>query len=185
MILTVEEYLKIERESNVKYQYHDGYIYAMADGTINHSRISINIAGEIRDSLKKNKSGCEILNSDVKLYLSKRNKYLYPDNMVVCGDIIESKDLANSVTNPTLIIEVLSKSNAGYDQGEKFVFYKEIESLEEYIMIDQEEVQVHIYTRKSPELWKIISIEGMDKMLTISSLDIDVALSDIYYNVKI
>jgi len=183
--LTVEEYLKIEEESNLKYEFHDGDIYAMAGGTVNHSRISINIAGEIRQAIKSKNGNCEVLNSDVKLHIAKENRYLYPDNMVICGEIQESKSLKNSVTNPKVIIEVLSKSTQDYDKGAKFFIYKEIESLEEYILIEQDTAQIHVYTRKSSDLWKIVSINGLDKSLPISTLKVDIALADIYYNVKL
>lgn len=183
--LTVEEYLKIEEESNVKYEYHDGDIYAMAGGTVNHSRISVNIAGEIRQAIKNKNGNCEVLNSDVKLHISKENRYLYPDNMVICGEVQESESLKNSVTNPKVIIEVLSKSTKNYDKGDKFVIYKEIGTLEEYILIEQDTAQVHLFTRKSPDLWKIVTITGLDKVLNISSLKIDITLADIYYNVKL
>jgi len=177
--LSVEEYLNIEQESNSKYEYHNGHIYAMAGGTINHGLICGNIFGEIRAKLKEKDSDCKAINSEIKLHIEKLNKYIYLDTMVICGDIKTSDDLPNAVTNPILIVEVLSKSTADYDRGDKFFFYQKIASLQEYILIEQDKKQIDIYTRKK-NLWKISRITSINKILQISSLNIKINLNDIY-----
>lgn len=176
-LLTVEEYLKIEQESNDKYEFHNGHIYPMAGGTINHGLICGNIFGEIRAKLKD--GDCKTINSEIKLHIEKSNKYIYPDTMVICGNIETSEDLPNAVTNPILIVEVLSKSTADYDRGDKFFFYQQIASLKEYILIEQDKKQIDIYTRKK-NLWKTSRVTALDKVLHISCLDIDILIEDIY-----
>ena len=94
----------------------------MAGRTLNHGLICGNIFGEIRTALRNKKRNCTPINSEVKLYIQSKNSFLYPDTMVICGDIEISDDEPNVVTNPTVIIEVLSKSTASYDRGDKFFF---------------------------------------------------------------
>jgi len=181
--LTIEEYLEIEQSSDNKYEYHDGYIYGMAGGTVNHGRISTNISREIGNNLIKKGSSCEIFNSDVKLHIQKENRYVYPDGMVVCGDLQYSEDYKEAITNPILIIEVLSKSTADYDRGDKFFFYQQIKSLQEYILIEQDKMQIDIYSRRK-NLWKISRVTQKDGTLHLSSLDITIDLNEIYRSVQ-
>lgn len=181
--LTFEEYLEIERNSEIKYEYHNGYIYSMAGGTLNHSRISTNIIRNISQGLIKKGSLCELFNSEAKLHIEKSNRYVYPDAMVVCGDIQTSEDYAEAITNPILIIEVLSKSTADYDRGDKFFFYQQIESLQEYILVEQEKMQIDIYSRRK-NLWKISRVTQEDGVLYLTSLDMEVDLGEIYRRVS-
>ncbi len=136
--LSIQEYITIEKNGDIKYEYHNGTITAMTGGSLAHGLIRGNIFGEIRALLKAKKSNCQPLNNDIKLHISTQNQFLYPDTMVICGKIEQSNDEPDAVTNPKVIIEVLSKSTANYDRGDKFFFYRQIESLEEYILIEQE-----------------------------------------------
>jgi len=139
-ILSFDEYLKQEAESNQKYEYHDGKIFALAGGTVNHGKICGNIYSELRNQLKTKQSNCPPFNSDVKLFIKQSNSYVYPDTMVICEDdnVGESKNNEHSVSNPKIIIEVLSKSTSGYDRGDKFYLYRQIPSFEEYVLIEQD-----------------------------------------------
>lgn len=181
--LTIEEYLEIEQSSDTKYEYHDGYIYAMAGGSVNHSRIGGNIYGEIRNKLIEKNAPCEIFNSDLKLHIQKENRYVYPDAMVICGDLQASEDYKEAITNPILIVEVLSKSTADYDRGDKFFFYQQIKSLQEYVLIEQDKMQIDIYSRRKNR-WKISRITKKDGSLHLSSLDITIDLDEIYRSVQ-
>ncbi len=181
--ISIEEYIALEKEAETKYEYHDGTVYAMAGGTIEHGLICGNIFGEIRSALRSKKSNCRPVNSEVKLHIQSINRFLYPDTMVICGKIEQSTDEINSITNPSLIVEVLSKSSASYDRGDKFYFYRQIESLQEYIIIEQEKAQIEIYKREA-ELWKITRISGMKSKLYLSALDISIDVEEIYRDVK-
>ncbi len=184
--LTVEEYIQQEIESSCKYEYHDGKIYALAGGTLNHGLICGNIFGELRSRLKENDSKCLPLNTDIKLHIQKTNSYVYPDTMVICGDIKMATEEPNSVTNPVLIIEVLSKSTAEYDRGDKFHLYRQIPSFKEYVIIDQKRyiVDVH-YKPENSDLWKITRFEGIDKTVFFQSIDISIPMKDLYYRTNI
>ncbi|MEM6966389.1 MAG: Uma2 family endonuclease [Bacteroidota bacterium] len=183
---TVAEYIQQEIDTNTKHEYHDGRIFALAGGTLNHGIICGNIYTEIRIQLKNKQSNCLPFNSDVKLAIEATNSYVYPDAMVVCNDFEVTDENESSVKNPVLVVEVLSSSTAEYDRGDKFYLYRQIPSFKEYILIEQKKhvVDVH-YKHPSSDLWRITRYEGLDKKVKIQSLGIEVPMEDIYYRTKI
>jgi len=110
--ISIAEYIAICLEQNQKYEYHNGRIFAMAGGTLNHSRIGKNMVFQLESNLLSKNSKCETFNNDARLYIDASNKIVYPDAMVVCGEVERSKAEKESVTNPTVIVEVLSESVA-------------------------------------------------------------------------
>lgn len=184
--LTVKEYIQQEIESNTKYEYHNGKIYALAGGTLNHGLISGNVYSELRNKLKEKDSTCLPFNSEIKLYIDNTNSYVYPDSMVICGEIEPSQEDENSVTNPILIIEVLSKSTAGYDRGDKFHLYRKIPTFKEYVIIEQQRyiVDVH-YKHDNSDLWKITRYEGLDSIVKFQSIGVEITMEELYYRTKI
>ena len=179
--LTIEEYLEIERETQTKYEYHDGSIYALAGGTLNHTTICGNIFYELKGKLKN--TSCRALSGEAKVYIKSQNKFVYPDSIAVCGEVKTSEKENNAITNPKVIVEVLSKSTASYDRGDIFHMYRQIESLEEYVLIEQEKPLVEIYKRKG-DLWKITRVEGLESEIHLTSLDVRIKLQDIYDDVN-
>ena len=187
--LTFQEYIKLEQENNQKYEYHNGFVVAMAGGTISHSRISGNIFGKLWSLLDEKGGTCEVFNSDTKLGFKDKQKYLYPDAMVVCGEIEESEHKNHGITNPIIIIEVLSKSTESVDRENKFSSYKEIASLEYYVLISQDKPQIEVYRKlesqdKNKSVWQIETIIGIDKTLSFPTLDIEIPFADIYRKVE-
>lgn len=184
--LTVEEYLKQEEESGIKYEYHDGGIYALAGGTINHGKLCGNVFGEIRTGLKNKKSDCKPYTSEIKVHIKKTNSYVYPDSMVICGEMETSENEPNSVTNPILIVEVLFKSTAEYDRGDKFYLYRQLKNLKEYVLIEQDRhvVDVHFKSDNS-DLWKITRYDGLEQIINLQSIDIEVAMKELYFDVNL
>jgi len=184
--ISVEDYLKTERDTNTKHEYHDGKIYGLAGGTLNHGLLCGNAYSEIRNKLTKSGSKCIPFTSEVKIYIEKRNNYVYPDSMVICGAIETSKEEKNSITNPILIVEVLSKSTAEYDRGDKFYFYRQLQSFKEYVLIEQARhiVDVH-YKNENSDLWRITRYEGLDKTIKLQSLDIEIIMEELYFRTEI
>lgn len=178
--LSFEDYIRLEQETNTKYEYHNGEVFAMAGGTTDHSTISGNIFSDTDTALEKRSSSCRPFNSDTKLQFFNSDKYVYPDMMVVCDeeDIEEQ-----SVSNPIIVVEVLSDSTAKYDRGDKFHFYRSIASLQTYILIAQDKAQVEVFERKG-DFWKISRIEGLDETLRLEAIDIEIPLTRIYRNVR-
>lgn len=180
--VTLEEYQALERSTDTKHEYHDGTIFSMAGGTIEHGLIAGNVYGEIKLGLREKGANCTATNSEVKLHVKDANKFLYPDCMVICGEIETSEIDENSVTNPVVIIEVLSSSTENYDRGAKFHAYRSISTLKEYMLIDQYQASVELFSRRG-DLWKIMRIEGIDNELELTSLGVTIKLKGIYENI--
>lgn len=184
--LSVEEYIQHEIETGQKYEYHDGLIYALAGGSLEHALLIGNIYSELRNGLKEKGSNCKPITNDAKLYIEKENKYVYPDTMVVCGEIKKSNETKDALTNPILIVEVLSKSTSEYDRGDKFYFYRQIPSLREYILIDQSRYVVEVFLKKEKnDLWRISRYDNLDQMINIQSLDIEISMKELYFDIDI
>jgi Uma2 family endonuclease len=181
--LTIAAYLQLESAAGKKYEYHDGYIQAMAGGTLNHGLICGNVFGELRSALKAQSRDCRAMTSEIKLYIAAENCFLYPDAMVVCGDIAKAAATENAVTNPVLIVEVLSKTTASYDRGDKFHLYRQIASLQEYVLIEQDKAQAEVYQRQAG-LWKITRITGLEQHLYLHSIGVEIPLANLYEDVE-
>lgn len=184
--ITVAEYIAQEQATGTKYEYHNGKIFALAGGSINHGLLCGNIYSELRNELKRKKSNCKPLTSEIKLNIEDQNIYVYPDTMVVCGGIEKSVKEENSVVNPILIVEVLSKSTANYDRGDKFFLYKQISTLQEYVLIEQDKAQVDVFYKKpGSDLWRISRFEGLETAIKFQSIDVEIKMSELYFEVEI
>ena len=182
-LVSIAEYLEIEQQTDLRHEYHDGQIYAMAGGTVPHSLLCSNVTTELILALDSKKSKCRLYTSDSKVAIDSQNRYLYPDATVVCGDIIWSSKIQAAITNPTLIVEVLSESSADYDRNDKFEFYKAIQTLQEYVLIEQDKPEVIVYYRKpNSSLWKPKTFTGLKTKIDLKSLNIAIDMSELYFN---
>ncbi len=181
--MTPEEYLEFERTSEIRHEYVDGEIFAMAGASLNHNRVNGNIFNEIKNQLKK--SPCDAFASDMRVKVNELEKYTYPDIVVVCGDIeLEKIKGLETLVNPAVIIETLSDSTEAYDRGKKFQHYRFLSSLQEYILVSQHHCLVEKYVRSDDGSWRYFSYEKMEQTLTIESINCEVLLSDVYYRVE-
>ena len=178
--ISEEEYLKAELISDVKHEYINGYIYAMAGASKNHERIAGNIFRDLGNILKQKKSPCDVFSSDMKVRVADLNtNYFYPDVMVTCDtDDNESEYYTNS---PLIIVEVLSKSTRKNDLTTKKLYYFNIPTLQEYVVIEQDFCEVEVF-RKS-EGWKS-TIYFLGDKITFDSIGSTIAVEDIYYHVS-
>lgn len=184
--LTVEEYIKHENETGQKYEFHNGEIYALAGGSLEHALLIGNIYSELRNGLKKKGSGCKPITSEAKLHIKSKNKYVYPDCMVICGEMERSRESKDAVSNPVLIVEVLSKSTSEYDRGDKFYFYRQIPQLKEYVLIEQKRYVVEVYYKKGKyDSWIISRYEGLDQKINLQSLQIEIEMRELYFDINI
>lgn len=182
--LTVAEYLAFEETSEVKNEFLDGEIYAMAGGTITHSRIGGNVYAEMRQRLKG--QSCEAFSEAQRLMPSEASgDFMYPDAMAVCGEIKTAQQDPNAITNPVLIVEILSDSTAAYDRGGKFYKYRQIETLQEYVLIEQKEPIIDVFKKNEQGQWVIAPrLTGLDNMLALESLGIKIPFAEIYAKVQ-
>jgi Uma2 family endonuclease len=168
---TYDEYLAYERISELKHEFEDGEIIAMAGGTARHSVLAIRIGAAVENTLG---SGCLAFQSDMRLRVLAANRATYPDVSMVYGPIEFDPDDRNgtTITNPTLIVEVLSSSTEAVDRGSKWRDYQRIPSLREYVLVSQDP-RVEIYRRSSSNTWEYIDVrEGSVKLATGATLDL-------------
>ncbi|MFM6022833.1 MAG: Uma2 family endonuclease, partial [Dolichospermum sp.] len=130
-----EEYLEFEINSELRHEYIDGLIIPMTGGTPNHNKIAGNFYVAIHFALKR--QPYEVYYTDQRLWIPKRQIHTYPDIMVVQTPLVFEEGRNDTITNPVMIAEVLSKSTKGYDRDEKFAAYRTISNFQEYILIDQ------------------------------------------------
>lgn len=176
---TPEEYLSMEREAEYKSEYLDGHIYAMAGASREHNLIVASLLREIGIQIKGRL--CEAYPSDMRVQVHDRNFYFYtyPDVMVTCGEPVLSDEKMDTLTNPTVLFEVLSPSTEGYDRGRKFELYRKIGSLQEYVLVAQDRAFVEHYVRSGSK-WELSDISGLDDALQLESIKCELALRDIY-----
>ena len=179
--ITFDEYLVRESEAEYKSEYHDGKVVAMAGGTSRHSAIAHNTGTAISNALRHKNKRCVVYNSDLKIRIESVNKGVYPDTSVICDKPEYYNNRKDIYINPLLIVEVLSKSTRNYDKGDKFTYYRTLPSFKEYVLIYQDEPKVEAWYKVEENVWRISNFKGLDKKLTLFSLDCEILLADIYY----
>lgn len=180
--LSEAEYLAIERAAEFKSEFYDGEMFAMAGGTMMPSLVGTNLVGEFRNLLKGR--SCVPFNADLRLKIEATGLFTYPDLSVICGTPLFAHDSDDTVTNPTLLAEVLSDSTESYDRGTKFDHYKKIPTLREYLIVRQKEPCVEQFIRQPSGVWLLRQATGLEATMAIPSLEVTVALSEVYANVK-
>ncbi len=177
--ISITDYLENEKISPIKHEYIDGEIYTMAGTSKSHNRIIKNILNKLGNHLRG--TDCEPFFVDIKVFAGKLNRFYYPDIIVVCG---EDKESEYFTSKPRIIVEVLSPSTALTDRREKMFVYKELESLYEYILIEQDKMFAEIYRRRDDGLWSWIEFEE-DEKIEFASIDFLMPMRDIYEGVSI
>ena len=178
-VFTVESYLDFERFQSERHEFLDGSVYAMAGESLSHSTICFNLYGVTGNQLRGKR--CRGFSPNMKIATNDKGLFSYPDLAVVC-DEPEFVDNRNDViTNPTVIFEVLSPSTASYDRGEKFLRYTNyIETLQDYILISQDEPFIEHYQKQENGGWEKSEIRGLDAVLQIPSIECEISLDELY-----
>lgn len=171
---TIPEYVAFETSVELKHEYDRGDILAMSGGTINHGIICGNIYNELRSGLNNNQTTCKVIGSEVRIHVAAAESIVYPDCMIVCDDIEVSEEDEQAIINPVVIVEVLSKSTGDYDRGDKFYKYRQLPSLKEYVLIDQDKPVIESYFKKDDNIWEISRVTGLGKEIPIKSLGIEI-----------
>ncbi len=176
---TPEEYFAMEAE--YKSEYHHGEVVAMAGASPNHNRISGNVFRVIGNALED--KPCEVFMNDLRLWVEQKNQATYPDVMVVCEGLKFADGRMDTITNPQIIIEVLSKSTEAYDRSDKFHAYWTLETLKEYVLIDQYRIRVEYFRRLDEKTWELRIFTQLDDLLSLKSIEIKIPLDKIYHKV--
>jgi Uma2 family endonuclease len=180
--ITPEQYLEIERAAEYKSEYFEGQMVAMAGASPAHAYIAMNFGAELRQALKQ--KPCRVAGSDLRIRVSQEGLYTYPDVVVVCGQPRYADDQGETLLNPTVLIEVLSKSTEAYDRGFKFAQYRRIESLREYVLVAQTEVRVEVFELQADGAWRIRESAGLDASCRLNSIDCTISLAEIYGKIE-
>lgn len=174
-----EDYLAVEREStDVKHEYVAGQVFAMSGGSYEHSLITANLAGELRQRLKD--GPCAVLSSDMRMRIEAADACAYPDVSVLCGEPLFHDTRRDVLANPVLIAEVLSPSTEAYDRGGKFALYRRLPSLRHYLLIAQDQVSVDVFTRRPDDRWLLDAYADPEAEIVLDALDCRLSVREIY-----
>ncbi|MFS8117272.1 MAG: Uma2 family endonuclease [Microcoleus sp.] len=179
---TEEQYLALEETAEDKSEYLDGEIIPMTGGSTNHNRLAGNVYIALNLALPEQEY--DVFIGDVRLWVPKVRLYTYPDVMVILGKPEYHNNRTDMITNPQVIVEVLSKSTKNYDRGDKFKLYKTIPSFREYILIDQTQINVEQYSKTENKRWLYSEYDEEDTALVFNSFEVEVPLSAIYKKVN-
>lgn len=175
---TFADYLVLERDSAIKHEFDAGEILAMAGGTARHSALAVNVAVALSPPRA---AGCTVFQSDMRVRVAATGRATYPDVSMVCGPIeYDPEDTARTtITNPVLVVEVLSVTTEKGDRGNKWMHYQRIPSLHEYVLVNQEP-RIEIYRRTTPDTWEYFEVrEGAARLASGPTLDLSILYADL------
>ena len=182
--MTEAEYLAFADEQEFKHEYRNGEVIAMTGGSVRHGAITastiIHLGNKLRDT------DCTVTSSDVRVYIAHKQTYRYPDVTVFCGDPVYREGRTDTLTNPVLLVEVLSPSTARTDHNDKLAEYTRIPRLQAYVLVSQDEPKVEVYQRHESGKWLYEFVTGMEAEITLSlsGKDMRLSLAEIYRRVR-
>ncbi len=180
---TPSEYLEFEAEAETRHEFINGEIIPMAGATTTHNLITGNIYVALRLAL--NTQTKPVYMENVRLWIPSPKVFAYPDIMILGDEPVYYGDNQTTVTNPVVIFEVLSDSTRDYDQGRKFNFYRTLETLQEYVLVDQETTAVMIYRRSTNKDWHLNILEDSSEIVQLESVGIELSLTAIYEGIDL
>ncbi len=181
---TPEQYLDREREATHKSEYFGGEIFAMAGGSFTHTVIKDNVVSLVNTKLKG--KGCRGVGSDLRLHVQKNGLYTYPDAMVICGGVQYWNFRSDTITNPTLIVEVLSPGTEAYDRGDKFKLYRGIPTFTEYLMVNSQKMQAEVFRKGEHGFWYLAEeADTAQDTITLDSIGLTLAVADLYADTEL
>lgn len=175
---SVEEYLAFEVETTIRHEYRNGIILPMTGGTPTHNKIMSALNALLWFSLRG--KDYSLFVADQRLWIPAANLYTYPDVMVVANPVELKPGRKDTIVNPLLIIEILSDSTEQYDRGDKFAAYQTIATFHEYVLVDQSRCHVEHYAKQVDDQWRLIEYDQREENLRLRSLEVTLALSDLY-----
>ena len=178
---TPEEYLSLERTSETKHEFYRGEMFAMAGASRTHvllcSNLTYCIVGQLRGT------DCEVYTNDMRVQVDPTGLYTYPDLVVTCAKPRFADDQSDTLLNPQVLIEVLSPATEGYDRGKKFEHYRQLASLQEYLLVAQDEPHVDRFLRRDDGRWLLDDSQGLEAVLTLESIEATLPLAEVYRRV--
>jgi Uma2 family endonuclease len=175
---TPEEYFAWEEQQLERHEYMDGEVYAMSGGTINHGDIAGNFLSLLKSHMRGR--GCKTLNSDCRVSIVGSTKYVYPDISVTCDE--RDQTTAQYITYPCLIVEVLSPGTEAYDRGNKFKMYRRNPSLQEYVLVSADMMEIELFRKTDTDDWRIINYQAGDTV-ELKSINLICQIEQIYEDI--
>ncbi len=184
--LSPQDYFRRERVAAYKSEFFAGEVFAMAGGSVNHSLIKANVVGTLRDALRRKGGCCRTFDSDLRVKIPLTSLRTYPDVSVICGpvELDAEDDAGETVTNPAVIVEVLSDSTERYDRGTKFDHYQSIASLQQYVLVSQDQAKVETFLRQADGTWQYALCAGLEAVATLTALEVSLPLSEVFAGVE-
>ena len=182
LAMTYAEYLAFERTSATKVEFADGLAYAMAGGTPEHAQLSMQLGAALVGLVRPGRGRCRVYSSDAKIHVLATGSSYYPDLSVVCGDIERAAVDSAAITNPVMVVEVLSGSTENYDRRTKFADYLRIASLDHYLLASQERARLEHYRRNADGTWTLTIAEA-GGVIRLPELGGDIVVDDVYLGV--
>jgi len=179
--ISLEEYLEREQESEERHEYVDGWMVAMVAASWSHSAITSNIDRTLGNQFLD--TNCRTASRGLKVALPVADKNAFPDLVVVCGGPEFDPNQSNLLLNPRIIVEVLSPSTMDYDRGEKFAHYRQIDTLQEYLLVAQDAPHVEHYVRQDDASWRFTETDGLNAAITLPSVEAELPLAEVYLDV--
>jgi Uma2 family endonuclease len=176
--ITPEEYLERERQAQHKSEYYSGEVFAMSGVNRKHDGIAWQLHLLIGQQLRG--KSCRAFTSDMRVLALPSGLYTYPDLSLVCAKPQYADSQVDTLTNPTLLVEILSRSTEAYDRGQKAKLYRSVPSLQELLLIEQETYEVELYRRQPDGTWSIISALGLDSSIELTSIGCTLQLRELY-----
>lgn len=180
-----EDYLAFERAASEKHEFYDGYLQPMSGASFDHNRIADNTLRLLGNQLLD--APCEAVGSNLRIWIPARSAYVYPDVLVVCGSPAFVPDqYLDTISNPTLLVEVLSPSTRSHDRGDKFALYRALPSVREYLLLDSVRVQAELFSREAarPDHWRIVETTDPAAVLALTSIACTLPLREVYRRVS-
>jgi Uma2 family endonuclease len=177
-----EEYLRLERQAEYKSEYLNGEIFAMSGASRKHNLLTINISSSLNQQLRGRP--CEVYASEMRVKVNATGLYTYPDVVVVCGEPRLEDEYFDTLLNPTVLIEVLSKSTERYDRIAKSSYYRTLDSLAEHLLVTQDEVRLEQYVRQPDGQWLLLDYRTLNDAAELKSIGCSLALRDVYDKVR-
>lgn len=180
---TIQEYYRLENDASERHEFDDGEILAMSGGSATHALIMANVSAELHQRLRGRP--CRPYSSDLRVRVAGHPRVVYPDVTVIRGKPETDPDdpAGHAVLNPRVVVEVMSPSTRTYDRTVKFDAYRRIESLQEYILVEQDEPRVESFLRQEDGAWSFESAAGTDAVLRVRSLELELPLAELYAGV--
>ena len=176
--MTEAEYLALDRNSTIKHEFMTGEVYAMSGASEAHNLITASTIAVLYNQLRSR--SCRVYPSDMKVRTPATGSYAYPDITVVCGEALFADDQRDILLNATLIIEVMSPTTERYDRGRKFQHYRELKTLQEYILMAQDSPHMERFLQQGKGFWQFSEVRGLDASLELSSIECTLSLAEVY-----